>query len=432
MNLIGGVRVYAHGHKVPLRGTQQLALLTRLALAPGVEVSREILVDDLWNGQQPRSGTGALRVQVKRLRDGLGDDSSCVVTSPRGYLLDPNVRVDLLELERAIEAATTKADSSPREALALLDPARPPLSSHPLHQLGDYEFAASARQRFVRTQREAALLTSKLLLALDEPDSTLGLLTDLSHLHPFDESVAAVLAGALHSAGNTREALRTITDFRRALGEVGLSPSSALDDIERRMLVPDRSGDHLPGGASTPSTSVKSCEPSTKAALYGRRTERDAIQRILADAQRGRGGCVLIRGEAGIGKTALLTHGADQARAQGLSVWWTKADEIASAQPYDPVVRLRRIHGEIEDAPHASDGLGSSVVDGADGSTTSAFSDSLIAAIQQAAGQQPLVIVLDDAHWVDAETAGLIPVLVLFVLGLRYFKKVEKEIVDLV
>ncbi|PZG00935.1 LuxR family transcriptional regulator [Micromonospora endophytica] len=52
----------------------------------------------------------------------------------------------------------------------------------------------------------------------------------------------------------------------------------------------------------------------------GRRAERAAIEHLLAQAQAGRSGAVVMRGEAGIGKTAILDHTRDVAAASGFRV----------------------------------------------------------------------------------------------------------------
>ncbi|WP_440105319.1 AAA family ATPase [Streptosporangium sp. H16] len=54
--------------------------------------------------------------------------------------------------------------------------------------------------------------------------------------------------------------------------------------------------------------------------LPGRRAERVAIEHLLAQAQAGRSGAVGLRGEAGIGKTAILEYTRDVAAASGFRV----------------------------------------------------------------------------------------------------------------
>ena len=50
----------------------------------------------------------------------------------------------------------------------------------------------------------------------------------------------------------------------------------------------------------------------------GREPELAALDRLLLDAQRGRGRLLLLTGEAGIGKSRLLTEAIARARARGL------------------------------------------------------------------------------------------------------------------
>ena len=49
------------------------------------------------------------------------------------------------------------------------------------------------------------------------------------------------------------------------------------------------------------------------AVLHGRAAECAHIDGLLADARDGRSGALVIRGEAGIGKSALITHARAQA-----------------------------------------------------------------------------------------------------------------------
>ena len=52
----------------------------------------------------------------------------------------------------------------------------------------------------------------------------------------------------------------------------------------------------------------KSRGRSPEGQLLGREDERDSLERLLERARDGRGGVLVVRGEAGIGKTALLQY----------------------------------------------------------------------------------------------------------------------------
>ena len=48
-------------------------------------------------------------------------------------------------------------------------------------------------------------------------------------------------------------------------------------------------------------------------AFRGRSSERERLDRLLADARAGRSGVLVIRGDSGIGKTALMRYTAERA-----------------------------------------------------------------------------------------------------------------------
>ena len=52
---------------------------------------------------------------------------------------------------------------------------------------------------------------------------------------------------------------------------------------------------------------------SPAAGLTGRRSERDALDRFVADVRAGQGRALVVRGEPGVGKTALLDYLAERA-----------------------------------------------------------------------------------------------------------------------
>ena len=72
------------------------------------------------------------------------------------------------------------------------------------------------------------------------------------------------------------------------------------------------------------------------AQVVGRDREIDALADALADARAGYGQLVLVSGEAGIGKTTLLTHLADEAAGAGMRVVWGLCWEGGGAPPFWP------------------------------------------------------------------------------------------------
>ena len=54
--------------------------------------------------------------------------------------------------------------------------------------------------------------------------------------------------------------------------------------------------------------------------MIGRSIEREAIRAVLDGAREGLGGALVLRGEAGIGKTTLLDDAVDSALAQGMQI----------------------------------------------------------------------------------------------------------------
>src|SRR5215218_4032928 len=79
-------------------------------------------------------------------------------------------------------------------------------------------------------------------------------------------------------------------------------------------------------------------EPATL--LVGRAREQAVLRDRLANALAGRGGLVLVGGEAGIGKTALAEALAAEAAAQGGLVLVGRCYDLSETPPYGPWIEL--------------------------------------------------------------------------------------------
>jgi DNA-binding CsgD family transcriptional regulator len=144
----------------------------------------------------------------------------------------------------------------------------------------------------------------------------------------------------------------------------------------------------------------------TSGALVGRERECAAIDRLLEASARGESSSLVLRGEAGVGKTALLTHAAERAGAGTvLRTGGVEAEsDLAFAGLYG---LLRPVTEKLEELPEAQAGalagalgLGPSL--GSDRLLVSAATLSLLAA---AADDGPLLCLIDDAQFLDAASA---------------------------
>ena len=140
--------------------------------------------------------------------------------------------------------------------------------------------------------------------------------------------------------------------------------------------------------------------------LLGRRNERTALDRVLDRARAGHSAVVVVRGEPGIGKTALLEYAA--ARASGFRVvraWGVESEmELAFAGLHQlcmPLLdRLKYLPGPQREALRVAFGL-------QEGNAPDQFLVGLavLSLLAAAADDQPLACLVDDAQWLDRASA---------------------------
>ena len=91
---------------------------------------------------------------------------------------------------------------------------------------------------------------------------------------------------------------------------------------------------------ASPAGSPGASPPHPTPSLVGRDREQQLLRERLAAALAGRGGLVLVGGEAGIGKTALAETLLQEAAQRGVLVLVGHCYDLAETPPYGPWVEL--------------------------------------------------------------------------------------------
>ncbi|GAA2915881.1 LuxR family transcriptional regulator [Streptomyces thioluteus] len=146
--------------------------------------------------------------------------------------------------------------------------------------------------------------------------------------------------------------------------------------------------------------------------LYGREAEHAAVAGLLARAWEGRGGALLVRGVAGIGKSELLAEAARRARTAGseVRVLRTTGTEAESVLPFAGLHLLLR-PVLTEDRLAALPGPQSSALRGAFGLAEASPEDrfriglAVLTLLSDLAAEQPLLCLVDDFQWLDPSSA---------------------------
>lgn len=143
--------------------------------------------------------------------------------------------------------------------------------------------------------------------------------------------------------------------------------------------------------------------------MRGRYAERERIEQLLADARRGTSGVLLVHGEAGIGKTALLDHAAGQAHGArvlrvegiesememafgGLHQLFLPVMDLVDALPEAQAAALRSVFGLSSDSVRDRFNVGLAV----------------LTLLSEAAADGPLLCLVDDAQWLDQPSVDML------------------------
>lgn len=141
--------------------------------------------------------------------------------------------------------------------------------------------------------------------------------------------------------------------------------------------------------------------------LHGRAAEQAAVAALLAEARASRGGALVLRGQPGAGKSALLADAV--ARAESMRVLRTSGVESESPLAFAALQRLLRPVASLTGRLPARQARALRAAFGeADDPETDRFVVFLgaLSLLTEAAADRPVLAVVDDAHWLDDASAA--------------------------
>ncbi|WP_137120066.1 helix-turn-helix transcriptional regulator [Segeticoccus rhizosphaerae] len=140
--------------------------------------------------------------------------------------------------------------------------------------------------------------------------------------------------------------------------------------------------------------------------LTGREAECALLERLIAGARVGTSGVLVITGDAGIGKSALLDHATQL--AAGMCILRAAGSAVEHAISFGGLQHLLRpVTGLLDRIPRRqAEALGAALALGP-GHVTDRFTvgAGTLSLICRSAEERPVAVIVDDAHWLDVASA---------------------------
>jgi DNA-binding SARP family transcriptional activator len=340
LTLLGGFEAWlGSGESLRLPTKKAQALLAYLGTRPGQSHPRDKLAAFLWGDKSDDQARGALRHALVALRKALARaEPPALRIEGQTLTLNPDgVEVDVVTFERRIAEGTLQALEQAAELyrgdLLLGFDVNEPLFEEWLGAERERlrELALEALARLLAHQTRAASAERAIQTALR-----------LLSLDPLQEAVHRALMRLYGRQGRRGAALKQyqtcVSVLRRELdAEPEAETRTLYQELLRRpvaaVTAPDDRGEHR-ARAARKVGAVAPDLPTVETPLFGRQPELGRLRTLLDEAVQGHGHIATVVGEAGIGKTRLVSALVADALALGCRALIGRCHESDSILPF--------------------------------------------------------------------------------------------------
>ncbi len=420
IHLLGNLRMFDEGVAVRFAAPPKTTpLLAYLLLHRGESVLRQVLAYTMWPDDPESEAKANLRRHLHQLQRALPSappGRPWVLTSSEAIQWNPaaDYWLDLAEFEQLSGAEATWAEALTLYTGDLLESAYDDWLFYERERLRDLYFAT---------------LTSLILhhRAQREYQTAINFAQQLLGRDPLREDAMRQLLALRYESGDRAGALKDYERFARRLREeLGVDPMPETVATYEAIVRHARLADAVPDIASAPTPERKAAQ--TLAPLVGREAEMEQLRAWWSRAARGRGGVVLLGGEAGVGKTRLAAELKWLAETQGARTLMGGAT-FAEPLPYQAMVEAFRgalpLFAALHIDPtwlaavtpllpelHAHPAQGARPLPALppldpDRERQRLF-EALARCLEGLAQPRPMLLILEDLHWAGTATMALI------------------------
>jgi DNA-binding SARP family transcriptional activator/tetratricopeptide (TPR) repeat protein len=401
--ILGPVAVSRHGRVVALGGTNLPALLCLLALSPGRAVSNQRLIGSLWPDADRARASRSLSSLVHQLNQTIDPmlDTDRAVRTVRGVgralRVDPSC-IDAVLFERGVadgeaHASAGRYDASFSELSAVLSLWR----GEPFGGL-DLPILVEPAARLAGTRRRVEGLLVDSALRCGRAGNVLPMLERQVETNPEDEELVASLARALFQVGRHDDALAVVHRCVERLHRRGIEPTPSLRRLADAIAEPSDPGRER-------AVVVPERRTPAPVQLIGRHSERAEIGNwfVGATAPRSVGRLLVITGDPGIGKTAVLDAWLAGAGDRIVTIRTRcSPEQILPFEAFAPLIIADR--GTL-----TADGRRASPSAAPDGPRTlEQLFERVTGSVNVMSRGRPVVLAIDDAQWLTPLSVALL------------------------